>query len=643
MMGLLCQFCTQAQDWLWTRGNTGGGMDGWCVATDPSGNVFVGGVAWGSADAAFGGIAVPYSVSSGGYQCIVAKYDAQGHAIWAKGTQHGACYMMNIAADQSGNVIVFGSFTSATMQIGSFTLTNTVAPEAQFFLVKFDPSGNVLWAKNAGNAQNGVATLGGIALAFGTGAITCDAADNIYITTNFRLPVITIGGITLTNNTTVGSKRDILLAKYDPSGSPVWAKSFGGAENDEAYGITVNSSGDIYIAGVFGSPTLTFGPSILSNGTPNQLAFIARFDNSGTPTWACSSGGSGGEYAIGLAVDRNDNVYMTGGMQDHSISFSGTAISKSTQNPALYLIKFDPANNVSWYKLITSADSAGAWGYSIAMSQCGIVWVSGVMKDSVNIDGNILRSPPNSLDPIFIAGYTAGGSYIGSASLQSGGDDQNGIACDRYGNLYMCSDYQAQLPFIVNKDTLPPDNTAGEYLFVAKHPYINSSLHDYTTRQATLCLNGSMALQGPGGYNYYLWNDGQSGMSKSVSESGTFWVCSYDSCTAAEIDTFSVIDCDCAKALFVPNAFTPNGDGQDDVFYPRSGRGIERIISFRIYNRWGNLLFEKESISPNDISNAWNGSYNGEKALPDVYVWAVDALCENGKTITKKGSVTIIR
>ena len=94
--------------------------------------------------------------------------------------------------------------------------------------------------------------------------------------------------------------------------------------------------------------------------------------------------------------------------------------------------------------------------------------------------------------------------------------------------------------------------------------------------------------------------------------------------------------------VFVPNSFTPNGDGQNDVFYPR-GTGINSIKSFRIYNRWGELLFERDNIMINDESNAWDGSYNGGTPRPDVYVYVIDAICETGEPVFLKGDVTIIR
>ena len=92
----------------------------------------------------------------------------------------------------------------------------------------------------------------------------------------------------------------------------------------------------------------------------------------------------------------------------------------------------------------------------------------------------------------------------------------------------------------------------------------------------------------------------------------------------------------------MPTVFTPNGDGENDVFYPR-GTGITIIKSFRIYNRWGELLFERANINVNDASNAWDGSYQGGAPKADVFVYVIDAVCSTGQPVMIKGDVTIIR
>lgn len=101
------------------------------------------------------------------------------------------------------------------------------------------------------------------------------------------------------------------------------------------------------------------------------------------------------------------------------------------------------------------------------------------------------------------------------------------------------------------------------------------------------------------------------------------------------------VACD-EKQLFLPNTFTPNGDGQNDVFYPR-GAGIEKIVSFKIFNRWGEVVFERSNFAPNDKSFAWDGTYNGTVLPPDTYVYFVQAYCEGDELLKVKGDITIIR
>ncbi|MFT3825487.1 MAG: PKD domain-containing protein [Chitinophagaceae bacterium] len=93
---------------------------------------------------------------------------------------------------------------------------------------------------------------------------------------------------------------------------------------------------------------------------------------------------------------------------------------------------------------------------------------------------------------------------------------------------------------------------------------------------------------------------------------------------------------------FVPNTFSPNGDGVNDVFYPR-GKGLARISSMKIFNRWGNIVFEKRDFNANDPSAGWNGTYNGKPANSDTYVYIVEFICDNAAIIPFKGNVTLIR
>lgn len=96
------------------------------------------------------------------------------------------------------------------------------------------------------------------------------------------------------------------------------------------------------------------------------------------------------------------------------------------------------------------------------------------------------------------------------------------------------------------------------------------------------------------------------------------------------------------KNFFIPNTFSPNNDGSNDRFYPR-GTGLDRIQALRIFNRWGEMVFEKRNFPANDASSGWDGNYKGKTASSDTYIYMIDIICENASIITYKGNITLIR
>jgi gliding motility-associated-like protein len=111
-------------------------------------------------------------------------------------------------------------------------------------------------------------------------------------------------------------------------------------------------------------------------------------------------------------------------------------------------------------------------------------------------------------------------------------------------------------------------------------------------------------------------------------------------CTTTDQLTVNVL-CNGAN-LFIPNTFSPNGDGMNDLFYPR-GSGIFTIKSMRIFSRWGEIVFEKNNFNANDLSKAWDGKFKGRPSSPDVFVYVVDVICENNEVLTFKGNVALIK
>ena len=125
----------------------------------------------------------------------------------------------------------------------------------------------------------------------------------------------------------------------------------------------------------------------------------------------------------------------------------------------------------------------------------------------------------------------------------------------------------------------------------------------------------------------------------SPAETTTYTVTIVDSagCPKTATVTVYVVSMECDPAdIFVPNTFTPNADGNNDVLYVR-GNEIEQLY-FAVYNRWGEMVFETT-----DMKKGWDGIFKGMKADPAVYAWYIKARCYNGNNLEKKGNVSLIR
>jgi gliding motility-associated-like protein len=97
-----------------------------------------------------------------------------------------------------------------------------------------------------------------------------------------------------------------------------------------------------------------------------------------------------------------------------------------------------------------------------------------------------------------------------------------------------------------------------------------------------------------------------------------------------------------AGVSWLPNTFTPNNDGQNDIFYIR-GKGVKSVKSFRIFNRWGQVVFERTNFNIEDASQGWDGTFKGVPVNPDVFVYIAEMICDSNEEFTLKGNVMLLR
>ena len=96
------------------------------------------------------------------------------------------------------------------------------------------------------------------------------------------------------------------------------------------------------------------------------------------------------------------------------------------------------------------------------------------------------------------------------------------------------------------------------------------------------------------------------------------------------------------RNVYIPNAFSPNADGVNDNFTVNVGIAVEKVNVFRVFNRWGALIYEQpEEVVEGDIMEGWNGEFRGQPVNPGVYVYLVEVEFKDGVKVKYTGDVTL--
>jgi hypothetical protein len=518
----------QAPTYAWAKSAGGGNSEsGRGVATDAIGNVYVTGNFY-SSTLVFGSTTL---TCSGIDDMYIVKYDSNGNVIWAKsagGTNIDRGY--GVATDANGNIFVTGFFSSSAIIFGSTTLTPVSGED--IFIVKYDPSGNVLWAKNEGGSNN----------EFGS-AVATDLIGNCYVTGYFGSSTMTIGSTTLTN----AGGGDKFIVKYNPSGNVLWAKSAGGTALDAGYGVTTDAGGNVFVTGGYVSSTIAFGTTTLTNSNAGTYdMYIVKYDGNGNVLWAKREGGTNNEEGNSATSDLNGNVYVIGYFGSPTIAIGSTTLTNGGGSDVL-IVKYDANGNVLWTK------SAGGIntdvGHGVSTDPNGNVYAIGrFSSSSITFSSTTLTNAGNY--DICIVKYDANGNFIWAKAEGGASDDRgNGIATYTTGNVYGTGYFNSPT---ISFGSTTLTNVAASDVFLAKlnncsgAPVQPGSI----SGPLTIC-NGSAGTYSVGqvsGTTSYTWSlpSGWSGTSTSNTisttsgSSGNITVAASNACGTSSVQTLSV-------------------------------------------------------------------------------------------------------
>ncbi|MEO8087134.1 MAG: SBBP repeat-containing protein [Bacteroidota bacterium] len=459
---LLPAFCglsinASSQNFVWAKQMGGTGSDlGNSIAVDANGNVYTTGNFTGTSD--FDPGTGTYNLTSAGIVDIfVSKLGPSGNFVWAKkmgGT--GSDGGRSIAVDAAGNIYTTGVFEGTSdfnPGTGIYNLTSTGMFD--IFVSKLDSSGNFLWAKQMGAANDDRGY-----------SIAVDAIGNVYTTGYFQDTVDFDPGPGTYNLISAGS-HDIFISKLDSSGNFLFAKQLGGTSGDEGKSIAVDAYGSIYTTGIF-ADTVDFDPGTgtfnLISLAGNGRVFVSKLDSSGNFLWAKQLS----DNSTSIAVDVSGNVYTTGyfSFTDDFDPGIGTYNLSASSSNDVFISKLDSSGNFVWAKQI--GGNSPAEGFSIAVDATGNVVSTGWFFGTVDFDPGIATYNLTSVGgySIFVSKLDYSGNFLWANKMGGGGslddDGGNSVAIDTSENVYITGYFNGACDF---------DPGTGTYILSTASPY----------------------------------------------------------------------------------------------------------------------------------------------------------------------------
>jgi hypothetical protein len=410
---------------------------------------------------------------------ILLNLPVYGHSSpeWSSTFRFGGSSGTNIGqavkVDRDGNSYVTGAF-SATAHFqaqhtssGSGTgrsLTSVGGTDS--FLAKYGPAGTLQWLIQMGGPGDDE----GFDIAF-------DAARNVYVTGVFT-DSATFQGFNNSGKTVTGTGQTIFLAKYTPFGVLAWVQTgtIAFSASNNGYGVAVEpGTGSVYVTGVSQGDT-TFSSSsgaIHSVSGPSTWHMVlAKYDIAGNFQWGVSNAASPNTVGHKVAVDADNNAYVTGWMEGQTVfgsndghdlevdGFSGPVQSYPDYPGDAYVVKYDENGNLQWVNHIGGYKAIGT---DIATSRDGRVSITGLIgnigdspsqaativtsqpgANNINLGGGQITQPFNK--DVFFATYDEDGVLLEAQRFGGPQDDGgSGIAYDRHGNLILAGIFQGTI------------------------------------------------------------------------------------------------------------------------------------------------------------------------------------------------------
>ncbi|HSY77671.1 MAG TPA: gliding motility-associated C-terminal domain-containing protein [Bacteroidia bacterium] len=623
------------------------------ITCDKNGNVYVDGTYNDTIN--FGSYKM-HSYGTSKSSLFLAKYDSAGNLQWATGPtmlnsssniteSAGSGYdLVTLCTDTSNNIYVTGGY-GGSIRFASYTLSKGTYFGIAF-LVKFDPAGNVIWAKTAipSNSND---------MSFGR-SIVADKWNHLYWAGNMH-DSITFNGQRVGGNWF----DDAYIMKLDLNGNILCQQPIRDASNalnqlvaadplgPSAYFVSSFQDSAYIGSFAFAQPYYFYtGYSLAAKWTCSTCGIAVNISGksaicNGQGTWLKGGAGVGYIWNTGVSTDSifvspntttTYTLYQSDGICSGDTTFTVTV--KPFPIPAINGTQKICYGNSTI--LTASGGSAYIWSNGDTTSSIIVTPLSSTnytvtvsngtcsVNDSVNVMVYDYPLPVVSNRQVICLGKSASLSASGGTTyVWSNGDTTNSVNVSPSSTTtYTVILYNGPCPA---KDSIAV--------------VVNSLPNAQACCDTTINSGQSVHLASGGGVKY-SWIPSNNLSCDTCSNptatplQNTTYTLIVTSDSGCSVTTTITIDVSCN--IFIPEAFSPNGDGQNDVLYVRGD--CIKTMQFDVFDRWGNRIFETTNKNI-----GWNGMYKGEAMNTGSYVYSLSATMYDGTTITKKGNVALVR
>jgi hypothetical protein len=406
----------------WTAQFGGSNTDfAYAVAVDNEGNVITGGEFLFTVDFDPSEETEANITSVGLNNGYISKLDANGNYVWAQSIA-GNSVVLDVHTDNQGNVFACGNFNGTIDFLnddGLWVFTSQGMYDA--FLVKYSPLGELIWAFTIGGIDqdhmNNIAT---------------DDEGNLIVCGEFTSIVDFDPGANVAelDQEYVSNAWDAYVAKYDNDGNFIWARQFAGESVQMATGVSLTGEGDIVFAGYFSELT-DFDPGagevLFTNGADlDWEGFVVKLNEDGNLIWAKSFGGINHEWLYGMAVDEQDNVYVTGAFKGTPDFDPGDGVFEMTAENVgndPYILKLDSSGDFIWAIQFAGLDDGGSYAIDVVQ---GAIYTAGYSRGTCDFDPsvNVANETSGAAGYYgFIAVHDTQGAYLWSDRIGNGAND----------------------------------------------------------------------------------------------------------------------------------------------------------------------------------------------------------------------------